>query len=131
MLKFAIQINSAPWQGQACETAYQFIRAALNLGHEIVRVFFYCEGAYNGLRWMSPPEDERPSIRRWSELAAEQGIDLVICISAAGRRGLLEKTEAARAGKRDDDLAEGFRIGGLGLWVDACLEADRFLSFGG
>lgn len=130
-MKFAIQINSAPWRSGACDTAYQFIRAALKLGHEIVRVFFYCEGAYNGLSGMSPPEDEKLLIRRWSELAAEQGIDLVICISAASRRGLLENTEAARAGQRDGDLAEGFRIGGLGLWVEACLEADRFLSFGG
>ena len=130
-MKFAIQINSAPWRSEGCDSGYQFIRAALALGHEIVRVFFYYEGAYNGLRWMAPPEDEKPIIRRWSELAAEHGVDLVICISAAQRRGLLEGHEAERVGKRDDDLAEGFRIAGLGLWVEACLKADRFLSFGG
>jgi tRNA 2-thiouridine synthesizing protein D len=130
-MKFSIQINSAPWGSQGCETAYQFSRAALNLGHEIVRIFFYYEGAYNGLRWMAPPEDEKTLVQRWSALAAEQGIDLVICISAAQRRGLLEHTESRRMGKLDDDLALGFRIAGLGLWVDACLKADRFLVFGG
>lgn len=130
-MKFAIQINSAPWQGEGCDTAYQFIRAALGLGHEIVRVFFYYDGACCGLRWQSPPTDEAAAIRRWSELAAGQGIDLVICISAAARRGLLEQAEAARVGKRDEDLAAGFRIAGLGLWMEACLEADRFLVFGG
>ncbi len=128
-MKFAIQINSAPWQSQGCETAYQFIRAAMGLGHEIVRVFFYAEAAYNGLRWMSPPEDEKPLVRRWSALAAEHTLDLVICISAAQRRGLLEQTEAKHLGKLDDDLAEGFRIAGLGLWVDASLKADRFILF--
>jgi len=130
-VKFAIQINSAPWRSEACDTAYQFIRAALGLGHEIVRVFFYYEAAYHGLRWMSPPEDEVPASRRWSDLASRHGIDLVICISAAQRRGLLDPVEAGRVGKQDDDLAEGFRIGGLGLWVEACLKADRFLAFGG
>lgn len=129
-VKFAIQINSAPWESQGGDTAYQFSRAALKLGHEIVRIFFYYEGAHHGLRWMAPPEDEKPLLRRWSELAAEQGVDLVICISAAHRRGLLEQTEARRIGKLDNDLAAGFRIAGLGLWVDACLKADRFLVFG-
>ena len=103
----------------------------MKLGHEIVRVFFYYEGAYNGLRRMTPPAGEDAPVRRWSALAAECGVDLVICISAAQRRGLLEGSEAARAGQGDDDLAQGFRIAGLGLWVDACLKADRFLSFGG
>ena len=129
-MKFAIQINSSPWKGQGCETAYQFSRVALSLGHQIVRIFFYSEGAYTGLRWMAPPEQEKPLVRRWSALAAEEGVDLVICISAAQRRGLLEANEGRRLGKLDDDLAEGFRIAGLGLWVDACLKADRFLVFG-
>lgn len=57
-------------------------------------------------------------------------VDLVICISAAQRRGLLCADEAARRGKQDDDLATGFRIGGLGQWVEAMLEADRVIVFG-
>ena len=129
-VKFAIQINSSPWHGQTCESAYQFIRAAIRLGHEIVRVFFYYDGAYNGFRWMSSSEAGQTAIRRWSLLAVEEGVDLAICISAAQRRGLLEQSEASRLGKQDDDLAEGFRIAGLGLWVEACLKADRLLVFG-
>lgn len=130
-MNFAIQINSPPWSNEGCDSAYQFIRAAMELGHEIVRVFFYYDGAYNGLRWMMPPEDERSAISRWSKLAVNDGVDLVICISAAQRRGLLESVEAKRVGKRDEDLAEGFRIAGLGLWIEACLKADRVLAFGG
>jgi len=130
-MKFAIQINSAPYQTQGSDTAFQFIRAALRNGHEIVRVFFYHEGVYNGLGYAMPPDDERPVVKRWSDLAREHGIDLVICISAAQRRGLLSREEAVRVGKADTDLAEGFRIAGLGLWVEACLNADRFLIFGG
>jgi tRNA 2-thiouridine synthesizing protein D len=130
-MKFAIQINGSPYQGEGSDTAYQFIKAALRKGHEIVRVFFYHDGVYNGLAYAMPPDDERPVVRRWSELAGHHGIDLVICISAAQRRGLLSAEEAARIGKHDNDLAEGFRIAGLGLWIEACLQADRFLVFGG
>jgi tRNA 2-thiouridine synthesizing protein D len=56
-------------------------------------------------------------------------LDLVVCISAGQRRGLLEPGEAKRQGKQDNDIAEGFRIAGLGLWVEAMLIADRFIEF--
>ncbi len=128
-MKFAIQINSDPWRNEGCNSAYQFIRAALEMGHEIVRVFFYYEGAYNGLGRMEPAEDER--VRGWSILASEYNVDLVICIAAAQRRGLLAREEAPMAEEPSEILAEGFRIAGLGLWVEACLKADRVLVFGG
>jgi tRNA 2-thiouridine synthesizing protein D len=38
--------------------------------------------------------------------------------------------DAKRQGKMDNDLAEGFRISGLGQLVEATLEADRFIVFG-
>lgn len=130
-MKFAIQIIGAPYQNQGSDTAYHFIRAALGKGHEIVRVFFYHDGVYNGFRYCLPPEDERAVVGRWSELAREHCIDLVVCISAARRRGLLSGEDAGAVGRGAGDLADGFRIAGLGLWVEACLQADRFLVFGG
>ena len=129
-MKFALQINSSPYQSQAGGTAFQFIKAALAAGHEIFRVFFYYDGIYHGLRFAQPPEDECQITQRWSELANKQGVDLVICISAAQRRGLLSKDGAHRQQKLDDDLADGFRISGLGQLVEAMLEADRFIVFG-
>lgn len=129
MAKFAIQINSAPWRGEGCDTAYQFIRAALRRGHEIVRVFFYYEGVYNSLSRVDVNEDGQANLQRWSALAAEEGIDLVVCVSAAARRGLVGPDEAMRQGL-ETGLAAGFRIAGLGLWLEACLQADRFLAFG-
>jgi tRNA 2-thiouridine synthesizing protein D len=43
---------------------------------------------------------------------------------------LLCSDEAKRQNKQDDDLAEGFRIAGLGLWLEATVAADRCLVFG-
>ena len=128
-MKYTIQINSSSYQSNSAETAYQFIKSALDMGHEVIRVFFYQEGAYHAFRHATPPDDEVQVVTRWSTLAREYGIDLVVCISAAQRRGLLEKNEARRQGKTDNDVADGFRIAGLGLWVEAILEADRFIEF--
>jgi tRNA 2-thiouridine synthesizing protein D len=129
-MKFAIQINSSPYRSNAGYSAYRFINALLAEGHEVFRVFFYHDGIYHGLRYATPPDDETQFTAQWSDLAGRHGIDLVLCISAAQRRGLLCADEAGRQGKADDDLAEGFRISGLGQWVEATLIADRFLVFG-
>jgi len=129
-MKFAIQINSSPYHSQAGETAYQFIQAALAMGHEIIRVFFYFDGIYQAFRYASPPDDECQFSQRWTELALQHNIDCVVCISAAQRRGLLSEDEAKRQHKQDNDLAAGFRIAGLGLWVEATLKADRTIIFG-
>jgi tRNA 2-thiouridine synthesizing protein D len=128
-MKFAIQVNTSPYQSNAGYTAYRFIIAALTQGHEVFRVFFYQEGVYQAFKYATPPDDELQFTAQWSELARRYQVDLVVCISAAQRRGLLCSDEAKRQGKMDVDLAEGFRISGLGQLVEATLEADRFIVF--
>ena len=129
-MKFALQINSSPYQSNVSYSAYLFIKALLTQGHEIFRVFFYHDGIYHAFAHNTPPDDELHFTRLWSALAKQHNIDLVVCISAAQRRGLLYADEAARQGKQDIDVADGFRISGLGQLIEATLEADRFIVFG-
>ena len=129
-MRYAIQINASPNHTHTGYSAYRFIDAALAQGHEIYRIFFYHEGIYHAFNHNSPPDDEINLTVCWGELAEKCGIDLVVCISAAQRRGLLYADEAQRRNKQDTDLAAGFRIGGLGQWVEALLEADRVIVFG-
>jgi tRNA 2-thiouridine synthesizing protein D len=129
-MRFAIQVNASPNQSNTGHSAYQFIKAAVAQGHVVFRVFFYHEGIYHAFKHNTAPDDEFNLTLCWSEIAKKNNIDLVVCISAAQRRGLLCADEAERRGKQDDDLATGFRIGGLGQWVEAMLEADRVIVFG-
>ncbi len=129
-MKYAIQINVSPYVSNTGYSAYQFIRTALQLDHEIFRVFFYQEGIYHAFKYATPPDDELQITKKWTELSRQYNIDLVVCISAAQRRGLLCEDEASRQGKVDQDLAEGFRISGLGQLLEATLLADRFIQFG-
>jgi len=129
-MKYAIQVNASPNDSNMGYSAYQFIKAALKNNHEIFRVFFYHDGIYHAFKYATPPEDELQMTKKWTELAKLQGVDLVVCISAAQRRGLLSDDEAKRQGKVDQDLAEGFRISGLGQLLEATLLADRFIEFG-
>jgi tRNA 2-thiouridine synthesizing protein D len=129
-MKFAIQINEGPYQHQASDSAYLFTKAALEKGHEIYRVFFYHDGVNNGTRLTVPPQDDRNVIKRWSELSKQYNLDLVLCIAAAQRRGLLDENEAKRQGKDAHNIAEGFRISGLGQLIEASIQADRLVVFG-
>ncbi len=129
-MKFGIVVNSGPYQHQASDTAYHFTAAALRKGHEVLRIFFYHDGVHNGTRLATPPQDERNVTRRWSELAAEHDLDLVICVAAAQRRGIVDAVEKKRHGKDADNIAPGFRISGLGQLIETGILADRLVMFG-
>ncbi len=129
-MKLSILVNEGPYTHQASDTAYQFTKAVLAKGHEVYRVFFYHDGVNNGTRLTVPPQDDRNIVRRWSELAEQHKLDLVLCVAAAQRRGLLDANEAKRNGKDADNIAPGFRISGLGQLIEAGIQADRLVVFG-
>ncbi len=129
-MKFGILVNEGPYQHQASDTAYQFTRAALEKGHKVYRVFFYHDGVNNGTRLATPPQDDRHITKRWTALAEEHDLDLVVCVAAAQRRGILDADEMKRNGKDADNLAPGFRISGLGQLIETGIESDRLMVFG-
>jgi len=107
-MKFGLMINEGPYNHQASDTAYQFAKAVLEKGHQIHRVFFYNDGVNNATKLTEPPQDDRHIVNRWSKLAEEHGLDLVVCVAAGLRRGLVDAV-----------LAPGFRISGLGPLVES------------
>ena len=129
-MKFTVQVNEGPYQHQASDSAYQFVKAALEKGHEIFRVFFYHDGVNNATRLTTPPQDDRNIVTRWSELAEQHNLDLVVCVAAAQRRGIADEDEAKRNGKDDNNSAPGFRISGLGQLIEGGIQSDRLVVFG-
>jgi len=75
-------------------------------------------------------DDDRNIVTRWSELAAEHKLDMVLCVAAAQRRGIADADEAKRNGKDADNIAPGFRISGLGQLIEAGIQSDRLVTFG-
>ena len=118
-MKIGILVNEGPYTHEASDSAYLFCRAAIGRGHKIDRVFFYHDGVNNSTRLTEPPQDDRHIVNRWSKLAEEHGLDLVVCVAAALRRGI-----------KDENLAAGFRISGLGQLIESGIQADRYVTFG-
>ena len=67
---------------------------------------------------MDPPQDDRNIANRWDELGAE-GVDIVICIAAAKRRGVTP-----------ENIMANTRISGLGQLAKMALHSDRVVTFG-
>ena len=129
-MKLTIQVNEGPYQHQSADSAYFFAKAALEKGDEIFRIFFYHDGVNNGTRLTTPPQDDRNIVSRWTELAQEHDIDMVLCVAAAQRRGIVDDGEAERNGKDATNIAPGFRISGLGQLVEGGIQSDRLVVFG-
>ena len=129
-MKIGVVISEGPYTHQAADTAYHFVKSALEKGHEVPRVFFYHDGVNVSTRLSVPPQDERHIQNNWTALAQENEIDLVVCIAAAQRRGLLDQNEADRQGKDANNIAEGFRISGLGQLIEMGIQTDRLVMFG-
>ena len=118
-MKFGILINEGPFTHQASDSAYRFAVAAIEKGHEITRVFFYNDGVNNASKLSEPQADDRNLVKLWSAIGEEHGIDLVVCVAAAMRRGI-----------KDENLADNFRISGLGQLIESGITNDRHIVFG-
>jgi tRNA 2-thiouridine synthesizing protein D len=129
-MKIAIMVSEGPYTHQSADSAYHFAKAALEKGHEVSRIFFYHDGVNNSTRLTTPPQDDRNIVNRWSELAGKHNIDMVVCVAAAQRRGIVDEGEQKRNGKDANNLAPAFRISGLGQLVEAGIQADRLVVFG-
>ncbi|MDI1302118.1 MAG: sulfurtransferase complex subunit TusD [bacterium] len=129
-MKFALLVTAAPHQENAWH-ALAFCRAALARGHAIPRVFFYGDGVAHGNTLLLPPRDEADVARGWRELHESHAVELVVCIAAALKRGVMDADTARREDKTVANLAPGFLISGLGQLAEAMVEADRLVSFPG
>ncbi|MCL4321377.1 MAG: sulfurtransferase complex subunit TusD [Deltaproteobacteria bacterium] len=116
-MKFGILIKDGPYMHQAMDTAYNFIVAAMEMGHEITGVFFYNDGVYNRSNALEPPIDERNIMKLLTDIELK-GVRLIVCVAAGKRRGIVNKT-----------VCEVNEISGLGQLLDLCIASDRMITF--
>ncbi|RBP52674.1 sulfurtransferase complex subunit TusD [Arenicella xantha] len=129
MAAINLLVTGAVFSTQAGFSALRFANAAIAAGHSITQVFFYQDGVTQGSALSVPLGDEFDASSAWGELADKQGIELVICVSAGERRGVLGDAQAHEFAKAAHNLHSSFRVEGLGVLHDACLQADRTVTF--
>jgi tRNA 2-thiouridine synthesizing protein D len=127
---FSLLIYASNNFTQTEQTALRFTRSALRQGHSVHRVFFYGESASSASSLRVTMRDETDVTEQWLTLAAAEQLDMVVCIAAAVRRGVIDKQEAKRHKKDTANLLAGFTLSGLGQLADAIIHSDRLVTFG-
>ena len=127
-MKYTLLVLASPDAGHANITAARFAAAVIGRGHELERVFFYDGGATTGLASRVAMQGEPDPVALWHDLADSHGVELVLCVASALRRGVLDTAEAERHEKVSATIDPRFTIG---LLVEAGAGADRLVTFGG
>ena len=117
MKQFAILLAVSPDSGTVPIRAIQTIEATLSRGHAVF-CFLYEDGVHFAQRLRDVPKGETDPSGELARLASNPNCDVVTCITAAERRGVLS-----------DHLTENIRIGGLGEWTAKLTTADRVVQF--
>jgi tRNA 2-thiouridine synthesizing protein D len=128
---YSLLVLSCPASGSGAQTAAAFAQCVIERGHSIRRVFFLDDGTYAGADAAVFPQDEVDRIKPWVELKEQHAVELILCISSALKRGMLDESEARRHEKQASTVHPTFTISGLGQLVDACANSDRLITFGG
>lgn len=115
-MRIDLFIQSAPLATAAATRALAFAQAAVAAGHTVGRVFFYKDAVAIGNRF---GEDAQGARAAWVDFGRRHGVELVLCVSAAKRRGVVQQ----------HSLADGFVVRGLGAMVETMADCDRVVSF--
>lgn len=129
-MQFSILVLGAPFDSQSAYSAFRFTKAALESNHQIYRVFFYQSGIHNSTALATPPQDEFDLYEAWQALKQSYDLDMVTCIAAAARRGVIDDAEASRHNKSHSNMADQFELSGLGQLVEAIALSERLITFG-
>ena len=93
---YSLLVLSSPFSGHCSRSAAEFAHCVIARGHTIHRIFFLDAGTLASAASSVSAQDEDTSLKGWSELADQHGVDLAICITSALKHGMLDQVEADR-----------------------------------
>ena len=128
---YTLAVHGSPYQSMANQHALSFARSCVLAEHRINRVFFYHDGVYAALGTRVPPQDEIDVTAEWQAFAADNDVELCVCIANALKRGILDEQEQTRYDEMSANLAPGFVLVGLGQLIGAMADSDRYIEFPG
>lgn len=118
MNRFIVTLHAPPWSHQSVATACQFARAAIQRGNTITAIFLYQDGVLNGANSLDITSDELNGQQALQLLAKEHNIPLLLCVTAAEKRGL-----------NDQLISPEFTMSGLAEFAELTTQSDKVVQF--
>ena len=129
MAEYSVLITSSPFQGDTALRALSFAQGVIDNGDVINNVFFYSEGVHHTNNLMLKTGDELFVLDSWKTLASEHNMKLLVCITAAVKRGIVSELEAKENGLSQANLTAPFEQAGLGEFFTALHDCNRLVQF--
>ncbi len=129
-MSISILVLGAPFHSAACYSAYRYAKAALETKVKVDRVFFYQSAVHTASAISCTPRDEHNLYQAWQDLKNGYQLDMVVCIAAAARRGMIDASEAKRHQKDSYNMSDAYELSGLGQLIEAIATTDKLITFG-
>jgi tRNA 2-thiouridine synthesizing protein D len=129
MSSFTLLVTSAPYSNQSAYSAYRFAMAAVESAHQVKGIFFYQSGTLNGSALQLIPSDEFDLHNAWKNISTEHNIPLLVCVSAATKRGITNAEDADDSDRVNHSLSVKFQSVGLGDLAILLADSDRLVQF--
>lgn len=126
MKSILVLITSSPTASANCHSALAFCESACKSGYE-VSVFFYGEGVHNCNSLVTPVSDEKNIVSEWRGLSEKYPLKLIVCNTAANKRGLIAEEDAITTGHFN--INSPFIAGGLAEYSSLSQQTDRLIQF--
>ncbi|MBQ4852610.1 sulfurtransferase complex subunit TusD [Pseudoalteromonas sp. MMG012] len=116
MSKFVLSLHSSVSDHATLNNLSRFAHAALDDGHHIPCIFLYQDGVYHASQYVELASDELDIAAIWQALA-DRGITLMLCVTAAEKRGI------------DTTNTGIFKVAGLAEFAMLSATSDKWIQF--
>jgi tRNA 2-thiouridine synthesizing protein D len=129
MANISILITSAPAAAQNAHSALRFAQTVQASEHQLQGIFFYQDGVLNASNLLITASDEFNLYQAWVDLAQQHNCPLLVCVTAATKRGVLSQLDAQENDKTNFNLSAPFESVGLGELAVLMRDSDRLVQF--
>lgn len=129
MAEYSVLITSPPFNGDSAQRALSFIKGVISNGDTINHVFFYGDGVYHTNSLMLETGDSLFTYGEWKNLSSAHNVNLMVCITAAVKRGIVSQQEAKENGMGQSNLQAPFQQAGLGEFFTSLHNCERLVQF--
>lgn len=106
MARLGLLLTSDCFASQTLSSVLCFAKAALAQGHQLDHVFLYQDAVNAVAAEQDLPADEPDLSTELSQFCQQQQIDLLFCVTAAEKRGVISPGHPAKTGYIAAGLAE-------------------------
>jgi len=114
---FVLSLHASPSDSDACLSLLNFAKATLGAGHTIDAIFLYQEAIWHASEHFMIAKDEVQLNDQWQSFVNDSKIPLLLCITAAEKRGLDIKNTGP------------FTVAGLAEFAMTVAKADKWIQF--